>query len=69
MKTSFQPRVNFRTDKEGNLIGGEVQITDRRKEYFEELLNIKGTGSDGEKVPEVTVKQKSLKGAQMWNQK
>jgi hypothetical protein len=35
---SFQPRVDFCRDKLGNLIGGEVEIRDRWKEYFEELL-------------------------------
>jgi hypothetical protein len=47
-KTVFQPRVDFCRDKEGNLIGGEVEIRDRWKEYFEELLNMKVTGSEGE---------------------
>jgi hypothetical protein len=40
--------VDFCRDKLGNLIGGEVEIRDRWKEYFEELLNMKGTRSEGE---------------------
>jgi hypothetical protein len=40
--------VDFCRDKEGNLIGEEVEIRDRWKEYFEELLNMKVTGSEGE---------------------
>jgi hypothetical protein len=40
--------VDFCRDKEGNLIGEEVEIRDRWKEYFEELLNMKSTGSEGE---------------------
>jgi hypothetical protein len=47
-KTSFQPRVDFCRDKEGNMIKGEVEIRDRWKEYFEELLNMKGTRREDE---------------------
>jgi hypothetical protein len=52
-KTSFQPIVDFCRDKEGNLVGGEVEIRDRWKEYFEELINMKGTGREGEEGEEI----------------
>ncbi|XP_039297864.1 uncharacterized protein LOC120354582, partial [Nilaparvata lugens] len=37
-KAGFQPRTNFCTDKEGNLIGGEEEVIERWKEYFSDLL-------------------------------
>jgi hypothetical protein len=40
--------VDFCRDKEGNLSGGQEEIKDRWKEYFEELLNMKGVGNEGE---------------------
>jgi hypothetical protein len=52
--------VDICRDKQENLLGGEVEIIDRWK-YFEELLNMKGTGSDGE--------EDSLIRTHMWNQK
>jgi hypothetical protein len=52
--------VDICRDKEDNLLGGEVEIIDRCK-YFEELLNMNGTGSDGE--------EDSLIGTHTWNQK
>jgi hypothetical protein len=47
-KIGFRPRADFCRDKEGNLLGGEEEIKDRWKEYFEELLNMKGVENEGE---------------------
>jgi hypothetical protein len=40
--------VDFCRAKEGNLLGGEEEINDRWKEYFEALLYMKGVGNEGE---------------------
>ncbi|XP_039282986.1 uncharacterized protein LOC120351088 [Nilaparvata lugens] len=37
-KAGFQPRTNFCTDSDGNLVGGEEQVIERWREYFNELL-------------------------------
>jgi hypothetical protein len=45
--------VDLCRDNERNLLGGEEEIKDRRKEHFEGPLNMKGVGNEEEeKEPE-----------------